>query len=45
MANLAPLLLILAGNNDMHKSLDKFKFRPDPTIYCGFAAIEHLKKV
>ena len=23
---------ILAGNNDMHKSLDEFEFQPDPTI-------------
>ena len=25
------ILFILAGNKDMHKSLDEFKFRPDPT--------------
>ena len=25
------IILILAGNNDMHESLDEFKFRPDTT--------------
>ena len=25
------ILLILAGNEDMHKSLDEFEIRPDPT--------------
>ena len=25
------IILILAGNKDMHESLDKFKFRPDTT--------------
>ena len=34
MNTLAPsffesIILILAGNEDMHESLDKFKFRPD----------------
>ena len=24
------ILFILAGNEDMHKSLDEFEFRPDP---------------
>ena len=24
-------ILLLAGNEDMHKSLDEFEFRPDPT--------------
>ena len=27
-----PILLILAGNEDMHKISDEFKFWPDPTI-------------
>ena len=36
MNTLAPsffelIFLILAGNDDMHKSLDEFKFRPDTT--------------
>ena len=31
MNTLAPLFLILAGNKDMHESLDEFKFRPDTT--------------
>ena len=31
------ILLIVAGNEDMHKSLDEFEFRPDPT------ALERLK--
>ena len=30
-----PFLFILAGNNDMHESLDKFKFWPDWTTDCG----------
>ena len=25
------ILFILAGNENMHKSLDEFKIRPDPT--------------
>ena len=25
------ILFILAGNNDIHKSLDEFEIRPDPT--------------
>ena len=25
------ILAILAGNKDIHKSLDEFEFRPDPT--------------
>ena len=29
------ILLILAGNEDMHKSLDEFEFRPDPTTNLG----------
>ena len=29
------ILFILAGNEDMHKSLDEFEFRPDPTIDLG----------
>ena len=29
MNTLAPSFLILAGNEDMHESLDEFKFRPD----------------
>ena len=26
-----PILFILAGNNDMHESLEEFEIRPDPT--------------
>ena len=26
---------MLAGNEDIHKSLDEFEFRPDPTIDYG----------
>ena len=29
------ILFILAGNEDMHKSLDEFEFRPDPTTDYG----------
>ena len=28
---LVSIILILAGNEDMHESLDEFKFRPDTT--------------
>ena len=27
------IILILAGNEDMHESLDEFKFRPDTTTH------------
>ena len=37
-------LFILAGNNDIHKSLDEFEIRPDPTADYGLAALEHQKK-
>ena len=30
-----PILLILAGNDDMHESSDEFEFRPDWTTDCG----------
>ena len=30
-----PILFILAGNDDMHKSSEEFKIRPDPTTDCG----------
>ena len=30
-----PILFILAGNDDMHDSLEEFKFRPDVTTDCG----------
>ena len=29
------ILFILAGNEDIHKSLDEFEFRPDPTTDYG----------
>ena len=29
------ILFILAGNEDMHKSLHEFEFRPDPTTDYG----------
>ena len=29
-----PILFILAGNDDMHESLEEFKIRPDPTTDC-----------
>ena len=45
------ILFILAGNEDMHKSLDEFEFRPDQTTELGqippltmkLAALERLK--
>ena len=30
-----PILLILAGNNDMHESLEEFEIRPDLNTDCG----------
>ena len=30
-----PILCILAGNDDMHESLEEFEIRPDPTTDCG----------
>ena len=30
-----PILFILAGNDNMHESSDKFKFWPDWTTDCG----------
>ena len=30
-----PILFILAGNDDMHMSLEEFEFRLDPTTGCG----------
>ena len=37
-------LIILAGNEDMHKISDKFEFRPDRTTK-ELAALERLKNV
>ena len=39
----SPLLFILAGNEDMHKSLNQFEFRPDPTSDYGVTAFEPLQ--
>ena len=30
-----PILLILAGDDDMHESSEEFEFLPDPTTDCG----------
>ena len=30
-----PILFILAGNDDMHESLEEFEIRPDSTTDCG----------
>ena len=30
-----PFLFILAGNDDMHGSLEEFEIQPDPTTDCG----------
>ena len=35
---------ILAGNDDIHKSLNEFKIRRDPTMDYVLAALERLKK-
>ena len=38
------ILFILAGNNDIHMSLDEFERRPDPiTGHRVIAALERLK--
>ena len=38
------ILFILTGNDDIHKSLDKFEIRPDPTtdhkVSCPLASEE-----
>ena len=39
-----PILFILAGNEDMHKILDEFKFRPDRTTDCGVSCLRASKK-
>ena len=30
-----PILFILAGDDDMHESLEEFEIRPDPPTDCG----------
>ena len=30
-----PILFILAGNDDMHESLEEFEIQPDPTTDYG----------
>ena len=37
------ILFILAGNNDVHKSLHEFEIRPDPIRTTELGALEHLK--
>ena len=38
------ILFIFAGNQeDIHKSLNEFKFRPDPTTEYGVVTLERLK--
>ena len=37
------ILFILAGNEDMHKILDKFEFQPDWTADYGVSCLERLK--
>ena len=43
------IILILAGNEDMHESLDELKFRPDTTtnsrVICPFASEKLMYKV
>ena len=39
------ILFIPAGDEDNHKSLDKFEFRRNSTTDFGLAAIERLKKI
>ena len=42
-AILDQILFILAGNDDIYKSLDEFEIRPDPTRDHRVTALEHLK--
>ena len=37
------MLFILAGNEDIHKSLYEFEFRTDPTTDYGVSCLERLK--
>ena len=37
------ILFILAGIEDIHKSLYEFEFRTDPPLTTELAALEHLK--
>ena len=37
------IILILAGNEDMHESLNEFKFRPDNTKNTRVICPSHLK--
>ena len=39
------ILFILAGNEDIHKSLYEFDFRTDPTTDTELAALERLKNI
>ena len=40
------ILFILAGNDDIHKSLDEFEIRPDPIRdHTELAALEHIKNL
>ena len=34
-----PILFVLAGNEDMHKILDEFEFRPDGTTDYGVSCL------
>ena len=36
--------MILAGNEDVHKSLDEFEFQPDPTTDLGVSCPLASKK-
>ena len=38
------ILFILAGNDDMHESLDEFEIWPDSTRTTELAALERMKK-
>ena len=40
-----PILFILAGNNDMHESLEEFEIRPDQTTDCGVSCTLASEKI
>ena len=39
-----PILFILAGNDDMHETLEELEFLLDPIMTEDLAPLEHLKK-
>ena len=40
-----PILLILAGNYEMHVSLEEFENQPDPATDCGVSCLLASEKI